>query len=62
MRNYEIIKRIFERCPNQESFTSGSSQELSVSQLFDRCLDIREMIEKERPEIAKGNKRSRTSR
>ncbi len=62
MRNYEIIKQIYDRCPSLESFQSGGDKELSTSQVFDRCLDIRAMIERERPEIAKRNKRSRASR
>ncbi len=56
MRNYELIKKIYDRCPNEESFASGGSKELSREQLFDRCLDIKDMIERERPKIAKENK------
>jgi hypothetical protein len=47
MRNYEIIKEIYKRCPDMVN------REYSTSQLFDRCQDIRDMIERERPEIKK---------
>ena len=57
MRNYEIIKKIYERCPDAESFTNGGSKELTREQLFDRCLDIVDLIESERPEIAKSKKK-----
>ena len=53
MRNYELIKKIYDRCPDAESFASGGSRELSKEQLFDRCVDIVDMIERERPKIAK---------
>jgi hypothetical protein len=55
MRNYEIIKAIYDRCPKAESFAEGSKEQLSIDQLFDRCLDIVDLIEKERPEIAKAS-------
>jgi len=59
MRNYDLIKKIYDRCPNAESFASGGSKELTKEQLFDRCLDIVDMIERERPKIAKEKRKSR---
>ena len=59
MRNYEILKTIYNRCPKAESFSNGGPQELTKDQLFDRCLDIADLIERERPEIAKQNKRKK---
>ena len=53
MRNYEIIKEIYKRCPKAESFASGGPQELTREQLFDRCLDVVDLIERERPAIVK---------
>ena len=58
MRNYELIKKIYDRCPDAESFASGGSNELTKEQLFDRCLDIVDMIERERPKIAKEKRKS----
>jgi hypothetical protein len=58
MRNYELIKKIYDRCPNAESFVSGSPKELTKEQLFDRCLDIVDLIERERPKIAKEKRKS----
>ena len=58
MRNYELIKKIYDRCPNAESFASGGSKELTKEQLFDRCLDIVDMIERERPKIAKESRKN----
>ena len=49
MRNYELIKKIYDRCPDFRH------REYTFDQLFDRCLDIRDMIASERPEIAKGH-------
>jgi hypothetical protein len=49
MRNYEILKQIYDRCPDFKHDL------YSFDQLFDRCLDIREMIARERPEIAKAH-------
>jgi hypothetical protein len=45
MRNYELIKAVYDRCPDarDHSFT--------VDQYFDRCQDIIDLIERERPEI-----------
>tara|TARA_Y100001963_G_scaffold144679_1_gene217110 strand:+ start:208 stop:387 length:180 start_codon:yes stop_codon:yes gene_type:complete len=53
MRNYEIIKEIYKRCPKAESFASGGPQELTKEQLFDRCSDVIDLIERERPTIPK---------
>ena len=52
MRNYEIIKEIYYRCPKLENFTEGHRNQLSIDQLFDRCLDVVDLIELHRPEIA----------
>ena len=49
MRNYELIKAIYDRCPDP------SKREYTVDQYFDRCLDIRDMIERERPELKSKN-------
>ena len=54
MRNYEIIKEIYYRCPKLENFTEGHRNQLSIDQLFDRCLDVVDLIEKERPEMSDG--------
>jgi hypothetical protein len=45
MRNYELLTAIYDRCPDP------SKREYTVDQYLDRCLDIREMIERERPKI-----------
>ena len=45
MRNYELIKAIYDRCPDFKK------NQYTLDQCFDRCLDIREMIERERPEL-----------
>ena len=58
MRNYELIKKIYDRCADAESFASGGSRELSKEQLFDRCVDIVDMIERERPKIAKESRKN----
>jgi hypothetical protein len=58
MRNYELIKKIYDRCPDAESFASGGPKELTKEQLFDRCLDIVDLIETERPKIAKEKRKS----
>tara|TARA_R100000008_G_C3575407_1_gene164914 strand:+ start:179 stop:346 length:168 start_codon:yes stop_codon:yes gene_type:complete len=47
MRNYELIKKIYARCPDM------TKHEYTIDQLFDRCQDIRDMIEMERPKITK---------
>ena len=49
MRNYELLKKIYDRCPDFRH------REYTFDQLFDRCLDIRAMIHRERPEIAKAH-------
>ena len=40
---------IYDRCPDP------SEREYTVDQYFDRCLDIRQMIETHRPELVKGD-------
>lgn len=42
----ELLKRVYDRCPN------FASHDYTIEQLFDRCQDIRDMIERERPDIA----------
>ena len=49
MRNYELIKKIYERCPDMAKFP----KEYSIDQIFDRTQDIIDMIERERPELRK---------
>ena len=49
MRNYELIKAIYDRCPD---FTTN---QVTLDQCFDRCQDIRQMIETHRPELVKGD-------
>ena len=51
MRNYELIKAIYDRCPDMAKYP----KEYTIDQIFDRCLDIREMIERERPELKDGD-------
>ena len=48
MRNTELIEKIYDRLPKmwQNQYT--------IDQLFDRCMDIQDMIERERPEL-RGN-------
>lgn len=48
MRNYELLMAVYDRCPDFKS------REYTLDQCFDRCLDIREMIERERPEFKDG--------
>ena len=43
MRNYEIIKEIYKRLPSAEAFRLCSKD-----QLFDRIMDCRDLIERER--------------
>ena len=45
MRNYELIKVIYDRCPD------ATDHPYTIDQYFDRCQDIIDMIERERPEI-----------
>jgi hypothetical protein len=49
MRNYELLQAIYDRCPN-----SPRSSTFSIDQYFDRCQDIIDMIERERPDIVEG--------
>jgi len=49
MRNYELIKAIYDRCPD------ATDHPYTIDQYFDRCQDIIDMIERERPEL-KSNK------
>lgn len=49
MRNYELIKAIYDRCPDVKR---KYPKELTVDQIFDRTQDIIDMIELHRPEIA----------
>jgi hypothetical protein len=51
MRNYEIIKAVYKRCPK-----AARDGFLTREQLFDRCLDVIDLIERERPAIAKENR------
>ena len=48
MRNYELLMAVYDRCPNPDN------RQYTVDQYLDRCLDIREMIERERPELKDG--------
>ena len=48
MRNYELIKAIYDRCPDVPRAST-----YSIDQYFDRCQDIIDMIEMERPELMK---------
>ena len=45
----ELIKAIYDRCPDFKK------NNYTLDQCFDRCLDIREMIERERPELKSKN-------
>ena len=46
MTDKELIDRIYDRCPD------FANNQATLDQCFDRCQDIREMIERERPAIA----------
>jgi len=48
MRNHEIIKAIYKRCPDMAKYP----KELSIDQIFDKTQDIKDLIERERPQIA----------
>jgi hypothetical protein len=48
MRNYELIKAIYDRCPDMAKYP----KEYTIDQIFDRTQDIIDMIELHRPEIA----------
>ena len=49
MRNYELIKAIYDRCPDMAKYP----KEYTIDQIFDRTQDIIDMIERERPELKK---------
>ena len=51
MRNYELIKGIYDRCPDMTKYP----KELSIDQIFDRTQDIIDLIERERPELKNKN-------
>ena len=51
MRNYELIKAIYDRCPDMAKYP----KEYTIDQIFDRTQDIIDMIERERPEIVKAS-------
>ena len=59
MRNYEIIKQIYDRCPDMAKYP----KELSIDQIFDRTQDIIDLIERERPELKRhrGDTRPRSN-
>ena len=50
MRNYELLQVIYDRCPD------ATNHPYTIDQYFDRCQDIIDMIERERPEISAGKK------
>ena len=52
MRNYELIKAIYDRCPDMAKYP----KEYTIDQIFDRTQDIIDMIERERPELCKTKK------
>jgi len=49
MRNLELIQQIYQRLPKM------SQREYTIDQLFDRCEDIKDMIESERPELVRNS-------
>jgi len=49
MRNYELIKAIYDRCPDMAKYP----KEYTIDQIFDRTQDIIDMIEEHRPELVK---------
>ena len=49
MRNTELIIEIYKRLPNFKK------EKYTIDQCFDRCLDIQEMIERERPHLVKSD-------
>ena len=51
MKDIELIKAIYKRCPDMAKYP----KEYSIDQIFDRTQDIIDMIEKERPEFRKDN-------
>ena len=48
MRSYDIIKEIYARCPDMRE-----GYHYSTDQYVDRCQDIIDLIERERPQIKK---------
>mgnify|MGYP001221067679 CR=1 FL=1 len=49
MRNMELIKAVYDRCPDFKK------NEYTLDQCYDRCMDIRELIERERPQLLESN-------
>ena len=49
MRNYELIKAIYDICPDMAKYP----KEYTIDQIFDRTQDIIDMIEEHRPELVK---------
>ena len=49
MRNYELIKAIYDRCPDMAKYPKG----YTIDQIFDRTQDIIDLIELHRPELKK---------
>jgi len=47
MKDYELIKAIYDRCPDMAKFP----KQLTIDQIFDRTQDIIDMIESERPQL-----------
>jgi hypothetical protein len=47
MKDYELIKAIYNRCPDMAKFP----KQLTIDQIFDRTQDIIDMIERERPQL-----------
>ena len=59
MRNHELIKAIYDRCPDMAKHPKKITRDgkiyflsYSIDQIFDRTQDIIDMIELHRPEIA----------
>jgi len=50
MKAEELIKTIYDRCPDMRD-----GYHYSTSQYLDRCQDIIDLIEKERPHLKKDN-------
>ena len=46
MRNYELIKAIYDGMPD------ARDRMYNIDQYFDRCQDVIDLIERHRPEIA----------
>ena len=47
MKDYELIKAIYDRCPDMAKFP----KQLTIDQIFDRTQDIIDLIELERPQL-----------